>query len=242
MVNINREFVVVGQKVVPHSKSFCGNLESSVNWYYAKNKNQPYLFVSKINYDYIVLDCIRGSNRGDFFLPEDFEPYIENNANQENNNESRNIKMKKSDLNNSMLFKMRDGDLCALLDDIEGNMIFNNQEDIKQGYSSYFITLNDYDEELSSDGDDYDIVAIKQLDSCVRVVCDVLDENEPEEWDWVEDVKEENDVEDDKSDNESKNENNVVNNITINITVDSNEDPANFLKQLNDALKKNGLH
>jgi len=146
--------------------------------------------------------------------------------------------MKKSQLNSSMLFKMRDGDLCALLSDSEGNMIFNNQEDIKQGYSDYFITLNDYDEDLSSEGDDYDIVAIKQRNSCVRVIADVLEGDEPTEWDWVE-VKKDNDVEDDKSDNESKN---VVNNITINITVDANDDPANFLKQLNDALRKNGLH
>ena len=150
--------------------------------------------------------------------------------------------MKKSQLNSSMLFKMRDGDLCALLDDIENGKMFCNKEDIQLGYSSYCISINDYDEELSSEGDDYDIVAIKQLDSCVRVVCDVLDENEPEEWDWVEEVEKENDAENDKSDNESKNEKNVVNNITINITVDANDDPTYFLKQLNDALRKNGLH
>jgi len=151
--------------------------------------------------------------------------------------------MKKSELNSSMLFKMRDGDLCTLLDDVENGKMFCNKEDIQLGYSSYYRTFFDYDEELSSEGDDYDIVAIKQLDSCcVRVMCDVLDENEPTEWDWVEEVKEENDVEDDKSDGESKNGKNVVNNITINITVDSNDDPANFLKQLNDALRKNGLH
>ena len=65
----------------------------------------------------------------------------------------------------------------------------------------------------------------------MRVVCDVLDKNEPEEWNWVEEVEKDND----KSDGESKN---VVNNITINITVDANDDPTYFLKQLNDALKK----
>ena len=235
---MEREFISVGMKVIPHSKSVCGygDLNSSINWQHATRINQPYLFVSSIYPAYIVLDFIKDSNSGDYFLPEDFEPYIEEN--QEINNESRNIKMKKSDLNSSMLFKMRDGDLCALLDDNEGNKVFCNKEDIEQGYSSYHVSINDYDEELSSEGDDYDIVAIKQLDSCVRVVCDVLEENEPEEWDWVEEVKKVEDVENDKSDNEK----NVVNNITINITVDANDDPANFLKQLNDALRKNGFH
>ena len=140
--------------------------------------------------------------------------------------------MKKSQLNSSMLFKMRDGDLCALLDDVEGK-VFCNKEDIKQGYSDYRISINDYDEDLSSDGDDYDIVAIKQLDSCVRVVCDVLDENEPNVWDWVE-VKKDNDVEDDKSDNESKN---VVNNITINITIDSKMDINDLMRELSSKIK-----
>ena len=230
---MKREFISVGMKVIPHSKSVCGygDLNSSINWQHAIRINQPYLFVSSIYHAYIVLDSIEGSNGGDYFLPEDFEPYIEEN--KENNNESRNIKLKKSQLNSSMLFKMRDGDLCALLDDVEGK-VFCNKEDIEQGYSSYCVSINDYDEELSSEGDDYDIVAIKQLDSCVRVVCDVLDENEPEEWDWVEDKK----VDNDKSDNDSKN---VINNITINITVDANDDPAYLLKQLNDALRKNGL-
>ena len=189
MVNINREFVVVGQKVIPHSKSFCGNLDSSINWQHAIRINQPYLFVLSIYPAYIVLNSIKGSNGGGYFLPEDFEPYIEEN--QENNNESENTKMKKSDLNSSMLFKMRDGDLCALLSDSEGNMIFNNQEDIKQGYSDYFITLDDFDEELSSEGDDYDIVAIKQYDSCVRVIADILEDNEPKNWDWQEEVEKE---------------------------------------------------
>ena len=129
--------------------------------------------------------------------------------------------MKKSDLNSSMLFKMRDGDLCALLSDSEGNMIFNNQEDIKQGYSDYFITLDDFDEELSSEGDDYDIVAIKQLNTCVKVVYYILEGEEPKEWDWVEEV--EKDVEESKVEN-------TVQNITINITIDSKMDINDLMR------------
>ena len=74
---MEREFISVGIKVIPHSKSYCGNLESSVNWNHAIMINQPYLFVSSIYPAYIVLDSIEGSNGGDYFLPEDFEPYIE---------------------------------------------------------------------------------------------------------------------------------------------------------------------
>jgi hypothetical protein len=141
--------------------------------------------------------------------------------------------MNKSDLNSSMLFKMRCGDLCVLLDDMDGGKIFCNYEDIEQGYSSYLISLNDYDEKLSPEGDDYDIIAIKQRNTCVRVVSDVLNDREPENWDWVEEIK-------DKSEEEANTP--IVNNITINITVDpSNNDPEQIIKQINDAIKRNGI-
>ena len=226
---MKREFISVGMKVVPHSKSYCGygDLNSSINWQHAIRINQPYLFVSSIYPAYIVLDSIEGSNGGDYFLPEDFEPYIEEN--QEINNESRKVKMKKSDLNSSMLFKMRCGDLCALLSDYEGNMIFNNQEDIKQGYSNYFITLNDYDEDLSPEGDDYDIVAIKQLNTCVKVIANVLGDEEPKEWDWVEEVK--------KDVKETKVEN-TVQNITINITIDANSNLEDIISEIKKNFQK----
>jgi len=215
---MKREDILVGMKVIPHSKGYCGNLESSINWSHAKMINQPYLFVSRINSNYIVLDSIKRSKGGDYFLPEDFEPYIE---------ESGNTKMKKSELNSSMLFKMRDGDLCALLDDIENEKMFCNKEDIKQGYSDYGISINDYDEDLSPEDEAYDIVAIKQLDTCVKVIADVLGEQEPEEWDWVEEVKEE----------EPKVEN-VVHNITINITIgSSNKDSSQFRELINGLSK-----
>jgi len=215
---MKREFINVGMKVVPHSKAY-GGLDNSSIWQSAKSKNQPYLFVSRIQSDKIILNDDIDDEFGDFFLPEDFEPYIE---------ESESVKMKKSQLNSSMLFKMRDGDLCALLSDSEDNMIFNNKEDIKQGYSSYFITLNDYDEELSSEGDDYDIVAIKQYDSCMRVVHCILEGEEPEEWNWVEEV--EKDVEEPKIKN-------TVQNITINITVDPNMNINDFMKELSSKWK-----
>ena len=227
---MEREDITVGMMVVPHSKSVFsyGDLESSVNWQHAIKINQPYLFVSNIYPDYIVLDSIKESNGGDYFLPEDFEQYIESNANQENNNESRNIKMKKSDLNSSMLFKMRDGDLCVLLSDVEGNEIFYNKEDIQQGYSDYGVSITDYDEDLTPEDEAYDIVAIKQRNTCVRVIADVLEDEEPKEWDWVEEVEkvEEPEVE------------NVVQNITNNITIDSSNKDSSQFRELINGLSK----
>ena len=216
---MKREDIEIFQKVVPHSKSMCGSLDNSYVWKMAKEINQPYLFVYKIDHEKIVLKY-NEDDFGDFFLPEDFELYIESNTNQDNNNESGNIIMKKSELNSSVLFKMRDGDLYALLDDVESNKVFCNKEDIKQGYSDYGISINDYDEDLSPEDEAYDIVAIKQRNSCVKVIADVLSDTEPEKWDWVEVT--EKDVEEQKVEN-------IVQNITINITIDSsNKDSSQF--------------
>jgi len=228
------EHIILGMKIIPHSKSVGSHFDSSC-WRMVKENKDPYLYVIRIDGNTIVLDETKDAELGDYFLPEDLEPYIERKLNQNVNNESKNVKMKKSELNSSMLFKMRDGDLCVLLSDLEGNMIFNSQEDIKQGHSSYAISLNDYDEDLSPENEAYDIVAIKQRNACVRVIADVLGDNEPEEWDWVEGVEnKEPKVEETKTP--------IINNITINLTLDANNnDPAHFLKQLNDAIKKNGL-
>ena len=73
---MKREFIGVGMKVIPHSKSY-GGLKNSSIWQSAKNKNQPYLFVSRIQSDKIILNDDIDDEFGDFFLPEDFEPYIE---------------------------------------------------------------------------------------------------------------------------------------------------------------------
>jgi len=140
--------------------------------------------------------------------------------------------MKKSELNSSMLFKMRDGDLCVLLDDFEGNRIFYNKYDIEQGYSDNHVTIDDFDEDLSSEGDDYDIVAIKQYYSCVKAIYNVLEEKEIKEWDWVEEVEK-------KEDKVEESQTPVIHNITINLTIDSNnDDPVSFMRQLNDYFEK----
>ena len=191
----------------------------------AKEINQPYLFVYKIDHEKVVLKY-NEDDFGDFFLPEDFELYIENNTNQENNNERGNTKMKKSDLNSSMLFKMRNSNLYALLSDIEGNLIFYDKIDIAEGYSGDGILFDDYSDNLFQDeSNDYDIVAIKQRNGCAIVISDVLNSNEPEEWDWVEEVEKELKVE------------NTIQNITINITVDSKMDINDFMNKLSSKMK-----
>ena len=137
--------------------------------------------------------------------------------------------MKKSDLNSSMLFKMRNGDLCVLLEDNDDAKVFCNENDIQQGYSSNCVTIDDYDEDLSSEGDDYDIVAIKQLDSCVKVIAAVLDDKEPKNWDWVEETKKE---EEDCKFN--------IGNLTLNITIDPNDIKSSveeFMNQLSKMVK-----
>ena len=226
---MKREDIEIFQKVVPHSKSMCGSLDNSYVWKMAKEINQPYLFVYKIDHEKIVLKY-NEDDFGDFFLPEDFELYIESNTNQNNNNESRNIKMKKSELNSSMLFKMRNDVLYALLPDIEGDLIFYDKIDIAEGYSGDGILLDDYSDNLFQDeSDDYDIVAIKQRNGCARVISDVLNSNEPEEWDWVEEVA--------KQVKEEIVEN-TVQNITINITIDSSNKDSSQFRELINGLSK----
>jgi len=84
---------------------------------------------------------------------------------------------------------------------------------------------------MSSEGDDYDIVAIKQRNSCVRVIADVLEGEEPKEWDWVEDVE--------KVEEETKTEvENIIQNITINITIDSSNKDSSQFRELINGLSK----
>ena len=98
---MKREDIKIGLKVVPHSKTTInyGGLNWSTNWNRAKEINQPYLFVSGIKTDKIILSDEDGKNDvGDYFLPEDFEPYIE---------ESESVKM--SNYNKGDLVQVVDG-------------------------------------------------------------------------------------------------------------------------------------
>jgi len=137
--------------------------------------------------------------------------------------------MKKSELNSSMIFKLRCGALCVLLDNfINKDKSFYDKECISEGFNSGIMPLLNIEENLAHTFDeDYNIIAIKQHDSCSSALCDVLTDNEPEEWDWIRD--EEEDV-------ESKVEN-TIQNITINITIDSKMDINDFVKELTSKMK-----
>jgi hypothetical protein len=75
--------VVIGMKVVPHSKSFLGPMEESNALIRANEINQPYLYVTKkgegFDEVYWVL-WIDEKPTGDFFLAKDFEPYVDPNV------------------------------------------------------------------------------------------------------------------------------------------------------------------
>ena len=141
--------------------------------------------------------------------------------------------MKKSDLNSSMLFKMRNGNLCVLLETINDMVFYKRQEIIDGSYSGQ-ISLNDYDDNILIIGDqyesdlEYEIVAIKQCQSCTEALRLVVISIEPEEWDWVEEVE--------KVEEETKVEN-IVQNITINITIDSKMDINNLMRELSSKIK-----
>lgn len=96
--------------------------------------------------------------------------------------------MNKSDLNESMLFKIKNKGLCVLLDkNSEKSKVFCNQQDIEYGEINKHVWLDYYNENLrhnlTLDGG-LDIIAIKQFDSCVKAIYYALNNREPEKWDW----------------------------------------------------------
>ena len=73
------EEVVEGMKVVPHSKYGVGIRPGvSVVWGRAQKMEQPYLFVRKkiSSTECMLSEKTSGFDLGDFFLADDFEPYV----------------------------------------------------------------------------------------------------------------------------------------------------------------------
>ena len=150
--------------------------------------------------------------------------------------------MNKSELNTSMLFKLRDDGLCVLLDRKDDNLqVFYNKERIINGHKGGISSLNyDYNSELQFNGTythGFDIVAIKQYDSCSQAIHMVLNDQEPEEWNWVEKVEKEIEEEIPTS---------IVYNMTFNITVDPKVDTKESLQKLSEHIIKQiqqcGIH
>ena len=140
--------------------------------------------------------------------------------------------MKKSDLNSSMLFKMRNGNLCVLLETINDMVFYKRQEIIDGSYSGQ-ISLNDYDDNILIIGNQYEsdfkyeIIAIKQCQSCTEALRLVVISTEPKEWDWIEDVEKAEELEVE----------NTVQNITINITIDSKININDLMRELSSKIK-----
>lgn len=70
------EDLVIGNKYVPHAKSVCGDLESSVVWRRAKTLDQPYLYYTGVNSGKHMFNETYNPS-GDYFLPSDVTPYVE---------------------------------------------------------------------------------------------------------------------------------------------------------------------
>ena len=141
--------------------------------------------------------------------------------------------MNKSDLNSCMLFKFRDGRLCALLNDENNELFFYDINCISTGVDAV-MALDDINDELmltENNITSHDIIAIKQFSSSVAVISHVLEDEEPEEWDWVREEERKKD----KSDHNK----NISINITLNI--DPNVDIDKVMYQLDNKLKSYGF-
>lgn len=147
--------------------------------------------------------------------------------------------MNKSDLNNSMVFKLRGKGLCVLLKD-NNHQTFCNKKDIINGLEDgRFSLLSDYDDVVnkwncSLSNTPYDIIAIKQCKNLLNALRLVLNNQEPDKWDWVEKVKEP--VKIIKLEFPSINDN--TQNIIINISIDSKDNMEEIFAQLSKYARK----
>ena len=98
-------------------------------------------------------------------------------------------KMKKSDINQSMLFKLRDGRLCTLLhSNMWSGLRLFDKKCLNSNTGGAIVALNSLTEDLLhfyKDINIYDIISIKQFAHQVQVLNIIQNENEPEKWDWI---------------------------------------------------------
>ena len=74
--------IKIGMKVVPFRKTVkgFGNLSVSHQWAFAKEMEQPFLYVIKDSSPRGVVCCStrrKAYGRGDYFMPGDLKPYVE---------------------------------------------------------------------------------------------------------------------------------------------------------------------
>lgn len=101
------------------------------------------------------------------------------------------MKFEKKDLNSLMLFKLRGYGLCVamLRNEFDGERyVLYNKEHIDKGNDSGSIAIEEYDNNLCENArlSEYDIISIKQFKSTNTVLKYVMNNIEPEEWDWTE--------------------------------------------------------
>jgi len=104
--------------------------------------------------------------------------------------------MEKKDINNCMLFKLKNEYLCVLFQNLNAftfdDFIFYNKLCIDSGGGGGVVKVNRYkDNLLHVEYDSFDIIAIKQFPSMNEVLYHVLNNKEPEEWDWIREEKKE---------------------------------------------------
>lgn len=78
MKKLTEKDLVIGGKYVPHSKSVWGTIKESMELQKAKEIGQPYLFYlgkSDLSGSHTFGICL--DKGGDFFLPSDVTPYVE---------------------------------------------------------------------------------------------------------------------------------------------------------------------
>lgn len=80
--NMKKCDIEFGMKVIPYQKTAKGweGLENSSMWKDAIRMKQPYLYLNNFEKGenaYILGICMDDGNDGDYFNPEDFEPYQE---------------------------------------------------------------------------------------------------------------------------------------------------------------------
>lgn len=98
--------------------------------------------------------------------------------------------MEKKDINNCMLFKLREEGLCIILQTLN-DLVFYNKERVVSGYLGGLISLGRYKNNLLhiEEFNHYDIIAVKQFNSMNEVLYYILNNIEPKEWDWVREEK-----------------------------------------------------
>ena len=77
---MKKEDVKIGMMVVPHSKHIGCELEDSNSWIISLELKQNYLFVIDWEEEekcFVLSEIENDPDSGDFFNPEDFEPYEE---------------------------------------------------------------------------------------------------------------------------------------------------------------------